>query len=171
MLGVPRRPRDAGPYPAGAAAAIGVLLVVLAIGVWIFNPYTALLLAVTVHLWLLAAVPEVRLPRPAGVVMVLCGLVPFAFVALYYAAQFGLDPLELAWMGLLALAGGHAGPLGVIAWSLLLGCGVGAAVVAAAKRPRGGVAGEPDEPDVTIRGPVTYAGPGSLGGTESALRR
>jgi len=25
--------------------------------------------------------------------------------------------------------------------------------------------------DVTVRGPVTYAGPGSLGGTESALRR
>ena len=24
---------------------------------------------------------------------------------------------------------------------------------------------------VTIRGPLTYAGPGSLGGTESALRR
>ena len=29
---------------------------------------------------------------------------------------------------------------------------------------------EADEP-VTVRGPVTYAGPGSLGGTESALRR
>ena len=26
-------------------------------------------------------------------------------------------------------------------------------------------------PAVTVRGPVTYAGPGSLGGTESALRR
>jgi hypothetical protein len=25
--------------------------------------------------------------------------------------------------------------------------------------------------DVTVRGPVSYAGPGSLGGTESALRR
>src|SRR5207244_2648869 len=29
--------------------------------------------------------------------------------------------------------------------------------------------GGPEE--VTVRGPVTYAGPGSLGGTESALRR
>jgi hypothetical protein len=29
---------------------------------------------------------------------------------------------------------------------------------------------EVDDP-VTVRGPVTYAGPGSLGGTESALRR
>ena len=29
-----------------------------------------------------------------------------------------------------------------------------------------------EEPrEITIRGPLTYAGPGSLGGTESALRR
>jgi hypothetical protein len=26
-------------------------------------------------------------------------------------------------------------------------------------------------PPVSVRGPVSYAGPGSLGGTESALRR
>jgi hypothetical protein len=26
-------------------------------------------------------------------------------------------------------------------------------------------------PEITIRGPLSYAGPGSLGGTESALRR
>jgi hypothetical protein len=32
---------------------------------------------------------------------------------------------------------------------------------------------EPDAEDrpVSIRGPLSYAGPGSLGGTESALRR
>ena len=30
---------------------------------------------------------------------------------------------------------------------------------------------EPEEVRVTVRGPVTYAGPGSLGGTKSALRR
>jgi hypothetical protein len=32
--------------------------------------------------------------------------------------------------------------------------------------------GGPDaEAHVTVRGPTSYAGPGSLGGTESALRR
>jgi hypothetical protein len=30
---------------------------------------------------------------------------------------------------------------------------------------------EPPEVKPAIRGPMTYAGPGSLGGTESALRR
>jgi hypothetical protein len=37
---------------------------------------------------------------------------------------------------------------------------------------RGGPS-QPEEPEprAAIRGPLTYAGPGSLGGTESALRR
>jgi hypothetical protein len=170
LLGVPRRPRDGGPYPVGAAAAIGVLLVTLAIAIWVVNPYTALLLAPAVHLWLLAAVPEVRLPRAALAALVLAGLLPFVLVGLYYAAQFGLDPLELAWMGLVLLAGGYAGPLGVLAWSLVLACCVGALSVAVRKRPRP-PAGTSADPGVTVRGPVSYAGPGSLGGTESALRR
>jgi len=49
--------------------------------------------------------------------------------------------------------------------SLVAGTIVSAAIVSlrvgTGRRPR----------DVTVRGPVTYAGPGSLGGTESALRR
>jgi hypothetical protein len=55
----------------------------------------------------------------------------------------------------------------VIEWSLVAGCvaSVIALLVRAARRT------EPEEAPVTIRGPVTYAGPGSLGGTKSALRR
>jgi hypothetical protein len=169
-FGVPRRPRDGGPYPVGAAAAIAAVLVVLGIAVWVVNPYTALLLLPAVHLWLLAVVPEVRLPRAALVVLVLGGLLPFALAGLYYAAQFGLDPLELAWMALLLVAGGYAGPLGVLLWSAVLACGVGAASVAVRKRRRP-AGGDPDAPPVTTRGPASYAGPGSLGGTSSALRR
>jgi hypothetical protein len=33
------------------------------------------------------------------------------------------------------------------------------------------VAGKPGEPEFRTRGPLSYAGPGSLGGTESALKR
>ena len=169
LLGVPARPRAAGPYPSGAAAAIGLTLALLGVAVWIVNPYTALLFAPAVHLWLLAVVPEVQLRRPLLVLMVLAGFAPFALAGLYYATQFGADPLELVWMAVLVVAGGHAGPLGVLAWSLALGCAVAAFTVAVRKRRRG-APGEPEDPDVTIRGPLSYAGPGSLGGTESALR-
>jgi hypothetical protein len=48
-----------------------------------------------------------------------------------------------------------------------MGCVVsaGGIVVALARLPR------PEQQPVTVRGPVTYAGPGSLGGTKSAMRR
>jgi hypothetical protein len=53
-------------------------------------------------------------------------------------------------------------------WCLLLGClAVTAALVVLAAQGQRRTAPVP----VTVRGPVTYAGPGSLGGTKSALRR
>jgi hypothetical protein len=49
------------------------------------------------------------------------------------------------------------------------GCAMAAVVLAWRTRP---APRTPEgEPRITVRGPLTYAGPGSLGGTESALRR
>jgi hypothetical protein len=166
-LGAPSSPRDAD-VP-GAAAALAVVLVAIAVTVWFVNPYTALLLAPAVHLWMLAAVPETRWPRPLAVLLVLAGLLPWLLVALHYASELGFGPAELLWTTVLLLVGGTAGPLGVLAWSGLLACLVAAIVIALRKRPRAPEPGD-DEP-IRIRGPVSYAGPGSLGGTQSALRR
>ena len=163
------RARDAAADPGGAAAALALVLGALGVAVWVVNPYTGLLLAPCLHLWLLATVPEVRAPRGVGLGLVLAGLVPFVLVGAYYTEQFGLDPVELAWFAVLLLAGGYAGPLGVVAWSLVLSCALLAASVALRKR-RAPAAGA-ETGGVTTRGPLTYAGPGSLGGTESALRR
>ena len=68
---------------------------------------------------------------------------------------------------MLLLAGGGVGVVAALEWSVVLGCtfSVVAIAVQAARQP------QPEDAPVTIRGPVTYAGPGSLGGTESALRR
>jgi hypothetical protein len=69
---------------------------------------------------------------------------------------------------LIATAGGHAS-----VWSAaVLGLLGGSAVVVARvllTRERVAAAAPPDKP--LTRGPATYYGPGSLGGTESALRR
>jgi hypothetical protein len=59
----------------------------------------------------------------------------------------------------------------VTAWgwlgaSLLAGCAVAAVMIVLRPPPTASAGPE----DVTVRGPLTYAGPGSLGGTESALR-
>jgi hypothetical protein len=164
-----RRAREAGAEPAGPAAALALALSVLGLAVWIVNPYTALLALPALHLWMLAAAPEVRVPRGLGLGLVLAGLVPFVLVGLYYAEQFGLDPIELAWEAVLLLAGGYAGPLGIVAWSVVAACALLSASVALRKRRPS--ADLPERGAVTTRGPLTYAGPGSLGGTESALRR
>ena len=164
-----RRARTLGEDTGGATAAIALAMTGLGLAVWLVNPYTALLLLPAVHLWMLAAAPEVGVPRGVGVALVLAGLLPFLLVGAYYAEQFGLDPLELAWEAVLLLAGGYAGPLGIVAWSLVLACGLLA--LSAAVRKRAGAAADPADADVTTRGPLGYAGPGSLGGTESALRR
>jgi len=124
------RARAAGE--GGAAAAVGLVLCAVAIGVWAVNPFTAALLLPAVHLWLLAAAPEVR-SRAVSLLLVVAGLVPFALVALYYAGQFGIGAGGLAWLGTLLVSGGYAGPVGVLAWSAVLGCLV-ATVLAAVRR-------------------------------------
>ena len=47
----------------------------------------------------------------------------------------------------------------------------GSFLAAAAKLLRRGASGPDQRAEITVRGPLSYAGPGSLGGTESALHR
>jgi hypothetical protein len=73
-------------------------------------------------------------------------------------------------MALLLVAGGHIGFWTWLLWSLFAAVAVGVGMIALRRPPPDDrTAGR--EPDITVRGPLTYAGPGSLGGTESALRR
>ena len=88
-------------------------------------------------------------------------------VLVYYARSLGVDPFGLAWSGALLVAGGHLSVLTVIEWSVVAGCALSLVLIAA----RSVKQAVPEEQPVSIRGPVTYAGPGSLGGTKSALRR
>ncbi|MEA2286820.1 MAG: hypothetical protein QOJ21_2863 [Solirubrobacteraceae bacterium] len=154
----------AGP---GAGAALLVAWCGLAALLWVFNPYAAGFMVPAAHLWLLLAAPGVRLRRGVALAIAALSLVPFALAAAVLAQQFGLGPLDLAWAVFLWVAGGHVGPLVWLFWSLAAGCAVGAVVLAWRSGPRE----REDGPRVTVRGPITYAGPGSLGGTESALRR
>jgi hypothetical protein len=112
-------------------------------------------------------VPDVRLPAPAAAVLLLAGLALPALVALEYATVLGLGPLSAAWSWILLIAGGGLGFLYVLESSVFLGCVI--SVIAIAIRAAG--KDRPEPVPVTIRGPVTYAGPGSLGGTKSALHR
>lgn len=159
--------------PASDAAGIGMLLVLLplAVVVWIASPVAALLLLPALHVWLLIVSPELRPRPPAAIALVAAGLLPLALLLAFYAEELGLGPGQVAWMAVLLIAGGHIGISAVLLWSLALGSAAAAVMLAlTSPSPRLGRDDE-DVDEITIRGPLTYAGPGSLGGTESALRR
>jgi hypothetical protein len=165
-LGLRARPDSDG-------AGVGMLIVLLALSVvvWIASPVAALLLVPALHVWLLIVSPELR-PRPfAALALIVAGLLPLALVLAFYAEELGLGPGRLAWAAVLLLAGGHVGAPAVLLWCVALGCAA-AAVMLAGTIPAPGAGSEHDDvEEITIRGPLSYAGPGSLGGTESALRR
>lgn len=156
--------RPGGP---GAATAIVLVLWVAAFVVWLGNAYACLLLVPALHAWLLAMAPELPLRRRTALLLFAIGALPPLLVAYAYARQLGLDPLGLAWAGLLLVASGGVSLPAALLWCVVLGCTAGTFIVLL----RGGAGAPAVEAPITVRGPATYAGPGSLGGTESALRR
>jgi hypothetical protein len=158
-----------GPFRGeGAGAALLVTWCAVAGVLWLRNPYAAGLLVPGAHALLAVVAPEVRLRRALAVGLVVVAAAPFLLVDLSIAGQLGLSPAHFAWFCVLLVAGGVVGPLGWVIWSLVLTCLVAALVMAL--RSRSSVT-PPETQQITVRGPVSYAGPGSLGGTESALRR
>ena len=133
------------------------------------NPFAALVLAPATHLWLLAVTPDMRLPRPAGLVLLLAGLLPVGALVVYLALALQVGPLELAWTLLLWVAGGHLGVAAVALGTVIAGCAAAVALLVMRGHPQR--SGDEPEQSGSVRGPISYAGPGSLGGTESALRR
>jgi hypothetical protein len=170
-LGLSVRPTP--ETPGIDATGIATLLVLLALTcvVWAFNPYAALLVVPALHLLLPIASPE-RRPRPiAGLTLIVLALVPLGLLLAFYAHQLGYGPGELVWAATLLLVGGHVGVIAAAVWSVAFGCGVAIALVALTPPADPAGIGGDEHPEIVIRGPLSYAGPGSLGGTDSALRR
>jgi hypothetical protein len=151
----------------GVAVALVVVLWLVTLAIWAANPFAAALLVPALHLWLWAIDPDLRIVLPARLVMLALGLAPIVLVVIYYAGTLGFGASDLVWSAALLVAGHAVSLLAALEWCIVLGCLVSAAtlVLAAARRPKAQPAA------ITVRGPITYAGPGSLGGTKSALRR
>jgi hypothetical protein len=157
------------PASPGAAAALLLVLCAVTLVIWLENPFAAALLVPALHLWMWIVAPERRLPAPWAIVLFAAGLVPAVLAAVYYAAALGLGAAPAAWNAVLMVAGGSVSVMSAIEWSIVLGCVVSLAamIVRIVREPRV----DPADLPITVRGPITYAGPGSLGGTRSALRR
>ena len=161
----PEVPDDAASP--GAGAALMLVLCVVTLAIWLENPFAAALMVVALHAWLWIVGPEQRLRAPWAILLLFVGLLPGVLAALYYATVMGLGPVSGAWNAVLMLAGGDFSVTAALEWSVVLGCVVSLVlmIVRTARRAR------PAEVPITVRGPISYAGPGSIGATKSAIRR
>jgi hypothetical protein len=162
--------RLATPRGPGAAVAVALVLGVTSLLLWVANPYAGLLVVPAAHLWLLALLLAGPPPRRLRALLLGLGALPPLLVAIYYLFALSIDPLEGAWY-LLLLVTGHA----VAPGTAFVGCVMLATLCAAAelvyRQPGVARDEEPAPEGPSVYGPGAYAGPGSLGGTESALRR
>jgi Peptidase family M28 len=161
------------PSADGAALAVMLVLVGVSLFAWIFNPFACLLLVPALHLWLLVVgagrQSSLRL-RALALAGIFVGVLPLALLCAVYVHELGLGPGGLSESAVLALAGGQLGPFAALMWSVAFGCVAAVLLLAPPSEPVGG-AGPEEWVEISTRGPTSYAGPGSLGGTESALRR
>ena len=135
--------------------------------------HAAAFLVPAAHLWLLGAAPETGGGRLRGSAMVALGFVPLLLAAAGLASALDAGLLDAAWLMALAVAGGHVAIPGILLGSVVLGAGLSAFVVAWRRPPAEPAMGVRRDGSLALRtrGPNSYAGPGSLGGTDSALRR
>ncbi len=166
----PARAGQTGPRVCreGASVALAVVMCLVTLAVWLTDPLAALLLIPALHLWLWSTGTDLRAAAVVRLALVLAGLAPIAWVVAYHAHALGFDAVGVAWGSALLVAGHAVGTVAALEWSIVLGCGLSAVaivvLVPAAVAP-------PTPAEITVRGPIGYAGPGSLGGTKSALRR
>lgn len=168
LLAVRAYPGLADAAVPGAGVVVSLALALAALALWVIDPYAVLVLAPAVHLWLLATLLDPPPPRKLRLVMVALGLLLPGLVVLYDLLSLSLGPLGGAWYLLLLIAGGHVGPLLALVGCVLAGVLGSVLSIAVSKPPDG--AGSVSETH-SVRGPAGYAGPGSLGGTTSALPR
>lgn len=158
------------PAAPGAACATSLVVSVTVLVLWFVNPYAELVLAPAAHLWMLATLVDPRPPLRARLALIAGGLLPPLLVAAYYLVSFSIDPLSGAWYLLLLVTGHSVGLVTSLIACVMLGALASVVSIARAAReeqPPARFKGERKP----VYGPGAYAGPGSLGGTESALRR
>jgi hypothetical protein len=153
----------------GAGVAVTLVLSVAALALWLVDPFAALVAAPAVHCWMLATLIDPPPARRVRLGLLAAGLVLPVLLAVYQLFVLGVNPLGGAWYLLLLVLGGQVGIGMVAVAALFLAVFALALTIVRNGDAAGATPGVPLPP--STRGPLSYAGPGSLGGTDSALRR
>ena len=163
-------PRLASPEGPGAAVAVALVLGVTSLLLWVANPYAGLMVVPAAHLWLLALLLKGPPPRRVRALLLGLGALPPLLVTIYYLFALSIDPVAGAWY-LLLLVTGHAVAPGMAFVSCVMLGTLCAAAELVYRQPAAPPEEESSPEGPSVYGPGAHAGPGSLGGTESALRR
>ncbi len=108
-----RTPLDAEPQTLGAAA--GILACVSILGIWLINPYLALLATPAAHVWIPTARPQ---GPPRAPLIALGALLSLILVAAAFGKVASILGLGAAapWQLLVLIVDGHVNPLMALAW-------------------------------------------------------
>jgi hypothetical protein len=153
---------------AGAPVALLCLASLLAAALWLANPYTAALLALPLLVW----VPVDRgrglsLARALDCSGSCCRSRRSVSCSRSRPTRSASVRSASPGPGCSSSRAARSEPARCSRFSLAGAVALAAAFVLMHPSTRG----TPDDIQITVRGPATYAGPGSLGGTDSALRR
>jgi hypothetical protein len=146
------------------AAAIGTISSLSLIGIWLINPYLALLLVPFAHLWLLAARPGLPVGLLGASLTTAVAALPLLAAVLHLVARLDLGA-QAPWQLALFVTSGQLGA--VLALLLCLVAGAALAVLAVGRSPGTDL----PSPEPRVHRPLRHTGPGSLGGTPSAMQR
>jgi hypothetical protein len=162
-------PKLRNPLEPGAGVALALAIAAGSLLLWLVNPFAGLLAVPAAHLWMLTVLARPMPPRRLRVALIAAGVAPGVVVGIYYLFALSLDPLHGAWYLLMLVTGHSVGIVTALIGCLMLAAACGTAEIA--WRAPDADDEEQGTPGPAVYGPGSYAGPGSLGGTSSALRR
>jgi peptidase M28-like protein len=127
-LGLPPRPQ-----PQTLATALGAVLSVSVLVLWMRNPYLGLLCVPIAHVWLIAARPGRAVPAAATAIATVLALVPPAAAVAHLAARLDYG-LAAPWQLLLMVTSGQVSALEAFLGCLIAGGLLGLVALAVGRR-------------------------------------
>lgn len=151
------------PQSEGLTATIilSLLLTVIAF----FNPFLAVLWIPTVHFWLFASDTVLIPNRAIRAILALAGVVPLLLCLMQIPHYLDVNTLQALNGIIIAFTGGQIGFFQTVFWILAFSCSFALFLSTFAHGNNKNMT----EAGLKTRAVASYAGPGSLGGTTSAL--
>jgi hypothetical protein len=152
----------------GAAITLTTVFSLVTVALWFMNPYAAALMVPAAHITLLSESESLRSSRAFRWFGVIIGLLPFLIACSYYLIAFQTDPFAMGWSLFNASAGGYLSVFAAVVIAVFFTTLLSTVLLARSERE---IDRRRPPNRIATRGPLSYAGPGSLGGTSSAIQR